>query len=247
MRDGRVSVPVEEGSIDGTLLSPQRLVPGVLFVHGWGGNQEQDLKLAEQVARLGCLCFTFDLRGHARTEKQRETISREHNLRDLVAAYDFLTGQERVDKDAIAVIGASYGGYLAALLTAERPVQWLTLRVPALYEDSEWDIPKAKLNRKQLNSYRQMFLGVEANRALRACSQFRGHALVVESERDEIVAHPAIASYVGAFRHVRSLSYRVMEGADHELSTSEQQKDYRTIVRSWITEMILKARQGEAS
>lgn len=246
MKDGRVSVPVEASAIGGTLLSPERLVPGVLFVHGWGGSQEQDLKLAAQVARLGCLCFTFDLRGHARTEEQRVTVTRGDNLKDLVAAYDFLVGQESVDKEAIAVIGASYGGYLAALLAAERPVHWLALRVPALYEDSEWDLPKAKLDRMRLSSYRQMFLGVEANCALRACSAFKGHALVVESERDEIVAHPAIASYVAAFRHVRSLSYRVMEGADHELSEPDQQKDYRTIVRNWITEMILKARQGES-
>lgn len=245
MKDGPVSVTVEGGSIDGTLLSPERLIPGVLFVHGWGGNQDQDLRLARQVARLGCLCFTFDLRGHAGSSGLRETVTREDNLEDLVAAYDFLVGQQGVDKDAVGVIGASYGGYLAAILTSKRPVHWLGLRVPALYEDDEWDLPKARLNRRELHSYRQMFLGVEANLALRACSRFRGHALVVESERDEIVGHPAIASYVGSFRHVRSLSYRVMEGADHELSDPGMHKAYRRIVLNWITEIILRARQGE--
>jgi dienelactone hydrolase len=66
-------------------------------------------------------------------------VSREESLRDILAAYDFLAAQPNVDSDSIAVVGSSYGGYLAALLTALRPVKWLALRVPALYKDSEWE------------------------------------------------------------------------------------------------------------
>lgn len=39
---------------------------------------------------MGFVCMTFDLRGHAHTDDQRETASRDHNLRDLVGAYDML-------------------------------------------------------------------------------------------------------------------------------------------------------------
>ena len=48
----------------GTLLAPATELPGILFVHGWGGSQEQDLDRARQAAGLGCSCLTFDLRGH---------------------------------------------------------------------------------------------------------------------------------------------------------------------------------------
>ena len=244
MKDGPVSIRVDGECIDGTLLTPDRLIPGILFVHGWGGSQENDLEVARAVARLGCLCFTFDLRGHARSSQTHETVTREENLRDLVEAYDFLAGHESVDKSAIAVVGASYGAYLAAILTGLRPVNWLALRVPAAYPDEDWHVPKAKLDRARLGEYRQHYLGVDANRALRACAEFGGDALVVESEHDEVVAHPAIASYVGAFRSARSLTYRLIKGADHALSDPACEKVYNAILANWVTEMVLGAREG---
>ena len=61
-RDRRVDIVVDQQHIAGTLISPGKLLPGVLFVHGWGGSQEQYVARARQVAALGAVCFTFDLR-----------------------------------------------------------------------------------------------------------------------------------------------------------------------------------------
>ena len=85
---------------------------------------------------------------------QRESVSREDNLRDVLAAYDVLVGHPAVDPGAIAIVGSSYGGYLAAIASALRPVRWLALRVPALYKDADWDMPKGQLNRDELAAYR---------------------------------------------------------------------------------------------
>src|SRR5258705_6466711 len=92
-----LDIPVEGESIAASLLAPSAAVPGVLFVHGWGGSQEQDLARAREAAALGCVCLTFDLRGHSRTEQQRKLVSREHNLKDLVAAYDLFAAQHSVE------------------------------------------------------------------------------------------------------------------------------------------------------
>ena len=108
-RDEPVYVRVEGEHILGTLISPGSLVPGVLFVHGWGGDQRQYLARAREVAGLGCVCLTFDLRGHAQTQAQYESVSREESLRDVLAAYDFLAAQHNVDSDAMAVVGSSFG------------------------------------------------------------------------------------------------------------------------------------------
>jgi len=126
--DEPVSIRTDQEEIAGTFITPGTLVPGVLFVHGWGGSQEQYLARAREITALGCICLTFDLRGHAQTRLQYETVSRAANLADVLAAYDLLVQRRHVDKTSIAVVGSSYGGYLAAILTSMRPVRWLAMR-----------------------------------------------------------------------------------------------------------------------
>lgn len=239
IREDPITIAVDEGQIAGTLVTPATRMPGVLMVHGWGGSQEQYLARARQIAELGCVCLTFDLRGHAGTRARHETVSRENNLRDVVAAYDVLAAHPAVDPAAIAVAGSSYGGYLGAILTSLRPVKWLALRVPALYMDSDWEMPKRQLHRDyDLVAYRQRLLPAEENRALRACAAFQGDVLVVESEFDQIVPHAVISSYLEACIQAHSLTYRVMKGADHGLTEPACQRLFNSLLVNWVNEMI---------
>lgn len=245
IHDDRVQIAVDEETIEGTIVTPGTLLPGVLFVHGWNGSQEQYLARAREIAMLGCVCLTFDLRGHAGTEPLKDTVSRENNLRDVVAAYDLLAGQRNVDRDAIAVVGSSYGGYLAAILTAMRPVKWLALRVPALYMDNNWEMPKLQLHKDQdLVSYRQSLVHASDNRALRACAAFEGDVLVVESERDQIIPHAVISNYLDACVKPRSMTYRVLKDADHGLTEVTAQRAYTALLVNWFTEMVFGEREG---
>ncbi|MDH0305087.1 MULTISPECIES: alpha/beta fold hydrolase [unclassified Pseudomonas] len=237
-----IELQVEGESIVGTLVSPGSKMPGILFVHGWGGSQQRDLARARQITGLGCVCMTFDLRGHEKTESQRLTVTREQNLDDLLAAYDRLASHPSVDPAAIAVIGSSYGGYLATLLTGCRAVKWLALRVPALYWDDEWNAPKQALDRQRLSSYRLRNLGPADNRALAACAEFAGDVLLVESEQDDYVPHSTLMNYRSAFVSAHSMTHRLVDGADHALSSEESQKAYSAILTAWISEMVVGAR-----
>jgi pimeloyl-ACP methyl ester carboxylesterase len=240
-----IQIDVDEEQLAGTLLTPATAIPGVLFVHGWGGSQERDLTRAREIAALGCVCLTFDLRGHAGTRSQFDTVTREHNLRDLTAAYDLLAAHPSVDPTAVAVVGSSYGGYLAAILTTTRSVRWLALRVPALYKDEEWHVAKRQLDKEVLAAYRRNPVCAEENRALRACAEFKSDVLIVESEHDDLVPHDTIISYLFAFRNAHSLSYRVIDGADHALSEPNCQQAYSSILVSWLTEMVLGSRRTD--
>lgn len=247
-RDESIDIEVDSAHLAGTLITPGNRIPGVLFVHGWGGKQDQYLARARMISALGCICLTFDLRGHALTEAQRETVTRESNLRDVLAAYDVLVRRPEVDPDSIAVVGSSYGGYMAAILTALRPVRWLALRVPALYMDDDWNLPKRQLHKgKELELYRRSLVPAASNRALRACAAFKGNVLIVESEQDIVVPHTVITSYVEACIHARSLTYRVLEGADHGLSEEAGQRAYTSLLVSWMSEMVLGARQARSA
>ena len=237
-----IQIRVEEEVMEGNFLTPRSRVPGVLFVHGWGGSQQRDLARAKGIAGLGCICLTFDLRGHASAEARLSQVTRRDNLRDLLAAYDCLRNHPAIDCDAIAVVGTSYGGYLASILTTLRPVKWLALRAPAIYRDAEWDTPKRQLDKADIARYRSRPIPVAENRALRACAEFHGDVLLVESEHDEHVPHPTIMSYRAAFQQVHSLSHRVIDHADHPLTTTVAQESYTSILVNWITEMVVGER-----
>lgn len=245
---GTLRIDVDEVELAGTVLTPTGGMPGVLFVHGWGGNQQHNLVRAREAAGLGCVCLTFDLRGHADQAWMRQSVTREQNLQDLLAAYDRLASMPQVDRKAIAVVGLSYGGYLAALLTRMRPVQWLALRSPALYRDAAWDTPKVQLNRDPgLSDYRRSVLHAAENVALSACSVFEGDVLLVEAGDDVIVPAPVLANYAAAFTRARSLSTYRIEGADHALSEREHQQDYTRCLTAWLTDKIVGRRVALAA
>lgn len=241
--DKKIRIQVGDSSIAGTLVSPQTLVPGVLFVHGWGGSQAQYGTRAHAIAALGCVCLTFDLRGHGGTSQRFASVSRETNLRDLQAAYDKLAAQPHVDRSAIAVVGSSYGGYLGAILTTMRKVRWLGLRVPALYRDEGWRSPKLQLHEQQdLRSLRRRVVPAAENRALRACAAFEGDVLLVESEHDTIIPHEVLVSYRESLSRARSVTARCIEGADHGLTHERDQQAYTQLLVGWLREMLAEAR-----
>ena len=245
VHERKIAITVGERLLAGTLITPGALIPGALFVHGWGGSRQQYLARAREIAALGSVCLAFDLGGHAETERERESVSRESNLADLLAAYDMLAAHPQVDAARIAVIGSSYGGYLAAILTTMRPVRWLGLRAPALYRDSGWGHPKLQLHREQnLEEYRRSVRSRESNRALRACGEYQGDVLIIESEHDDRIPHAVITSYREACTAARSLTYRCLGGADHGLTSDECQQAYTALLMQWLAEMWPDARRG---
>lgn len=244
IREGRVELVVDGQKLAGTLLKPEAPVPGLLFVHGWGGDQDEDLGHAEEIARLGCICFTFDLRGHAESGAAREEVTRQDGLNDVREAYDFLASQPLIDGDAIGVIGTSYGGYLSTLLTLDRPVRWLALRVPALYPDDDWDVPKARLDKDAVRTYREQVHAPRDNRALAACEAFEGDVLIVESGEDDRIPTEVILSYQAAFKRAGSFTHRVIPGASHAMRDPAHQRVYATILMNWLEEMVRASRRS---
>jgi uncharacterized protein len=239
----KVELRVKDRRLAGTVVSPSILVTGVLFIHGWSGNREQYLVRARELASRGCVCLTFDLYGHAQTASYLGCVTREDSLQDVLGAYDCLVNLPLVDRSAITVIGSSYGGYLAAILTALRPVHALVLRAPALYKDADWNEPKALLDRSELVEYRRSTIAYADNRALGACAEFRGDVLLVESEHDDIVPPAVTANYRTAFANARSLTFRVLESADHGLTEERWQKAYTSLLSSWVGDTLPGARR----
>ncbi len=213
----------------------ERKKPGVLLIHGWESAQDRMFALAELLQTQGFVCMTIDLRGHGTSDGDHTVSSRKEFLDDVLAAYDVLAAHTEVDADSIFAIGSSFGGYLSALMVAERKLKGIVLRVPADYRDEGFATSLYEQRVAWEHSQWKTEPHTKAETAaLRAIHAFQGSVLVVESEQDEIVPHETVRSYGNAAAPNR-LSYVLMKGAPHSITRHpEFQKEFNDLVLSWI-------------
>ena len=131
-RDGVVVEDVSFASgddrVEGYLVAPSSTsaeVPAVVFLHGAGGDREEQLDTAVKLARRGAVALTITAPSGAKTPPAGATG--EELVRwqggtiadDVIAArraFDLLSDDDRVDADRLGLVGWSMGGRLAALV-----------------------------------------------------------------------------------------------------------------------------------
>jgi len=207
---------------------PQAARPAILFVHGQQSSQRGYKDRARLASRdVDATCLTFDLSGHGDDASSYDKYSVFDHLQDVIAAFDYLIRHKDVDRTRVGVCGASYGAYLAALLTAHRPVKRLILRAPSLATDVRFS------NREgQSSAPGQVPDGFDS---LRTLAHFPGDVLIIESQRDEVIPKSYIAAYQRACSHAQ---HEVIPGATHGISAnaSWEQAFVLSIVR-WFRDL----------
>lgn len=92
----------------------------IIFVHGHGGNRQNQLDDAGILVKAGYGALLFDLRNNGQSEGEVTTFGL-YEADDVQAAYDFVTSQPGVDPDRIGLLGQSMGGATALLAAAQIP------------------------------------------------------------------------------------------------------------------------------
>ena len=209
--------------------------PGALFIHGWMSGQDRSFNIAEVLAQKGFVCLTFDMRGHGESEGDIEALTRKEFLQDVTTAYDELAKRDDVDGAKITVIGSSFGSYLATLLSGERAVHQLVLRVPSDYPD-EGFTDRAVFDRlPNLDKWRTQTHEHTETKALTAIHKFQGRMLVVESENDEQIPAATVRNFVNAAPNPKLVTHYIQKGAPHSLKGyPEFTKEYEEIVVEWM-------------
>ncbi|MBM3256723.1 MAG: alpha/beta fold hydrolase [Candidatus Liptonbacteria bacterium] len=234
-----VQIPIGDVQLNGTLFCPEKLegkAPALLSIHGGGkSNQERAFEIAKLLSAMGVIVLTFDMHGHGKSPGELPQLSRKDFLDDCIAAYDFLAAQEKVAKEDITVLGSSFGAYLAALLTKEREVSRLILRVPADYPDEGFETPDVEKAEKEMGTWLAQAKEWKETKTLRALHEFRGKVLLIESEKDEEIPHQTIENFKAAVEEEGQLTYVLMKDAPHSLRDKpELQRELEKIVVDWL-------------
>lgn len=206
----------------------------VLMIHGWGSAQTRNYELATSLCERGFTCMTFDLSAHGESAGRLEALSCADFLSDAINAYDTLVRESRCTD--VAVIGSSFGSYIGAIVTSERAVSKLILRVPADYPDEGFNEVHVggKWSGEKV-TWRGEIRAHDATRALRAVHAYTGPFLLIESELDDVCPHQCIQNYANAVVDQAKLTHWLQKGAPHSLTKyPDLKKEYEAKVLEWM-------------
>ena len=103
----------------------------IVLTHGYGGNQDEMLPVADALHRSGFTVFTYNLRS--------EVTFGANEQDDLISVVDYLSGRPDVDAERIGALGFSMGGATTIIAAAREP------RIKAVVADSAWRTAKSWL------------------------------------------------------------------------------------------------------
>lgn len=101
-----------------SVQSGQRVGPGIVMLHGWGGNASNLLPAAQAMHVAGYTVLLLESRNHGRSDADDHS-SLPRFAQDLDHALDWLRAQDCVDAERLFALGHSVGG-AAVLLCASR-------------------------------------------------------------------------------------------------------------------------------
>lgn len=208
---------------------------GLLVLPGWnddGERQFEDLK--QKLTPAGWVLHRSNIPDASWSAAKRATVSRDHALNQAIEDYMSLGGVRGVSRSRLALLGFSFGAYIATFLASSKPASQLVLRSPAIYPDEGWNVAKENLDKGELRAYRSRVRAHRENQSLRCCADFTGDVLLIDSSEDEIIPPQVIASYERSFSKARSMTRYTIADADHELSEPAWRREYHNVVIEWL-------------
>lgn len=236
----RVTIEAKNYTLNGRLygkIGDHKHGSAILFLSGWKPTRSRlttsSFYAGFSARKRNNICLTVALRGMG-SEGDMNVLSRADYLNDVLAAYDYLANTAGVDRDNIRVVGESFGGYLACILSTMRPVKKMALRVPTDFSNEGFaDIPirtAGKLSREwkeQKHAYTESY-------ALKAINEYKGSLMMVASENDKFVPYQTTENYLAAVNDSSILEYRFIKKASHGMLHPKLQWDYLRTLLQWL-------------
>lgn len=208
---------------------------GVVLCQGYKGKRKRYGLLARDLLSRGLAVLAFDARGSGESDGSGNESIADH-FEDVLAAYDFLKGRPEVDQKRIGILGVSYGGYLASLLTEERPVASLLLDSPAIYEDAWWTRAVGNIANNDIQAFRHEG-DLAGARVLKLLRRYSGPVRIVQHQLDEVVPARVVDAYVSATSQTSLREQIVLAGLGHSM-TEDMAGKFSEIVCEWFADTL---------
>lgn len=230
-------------TLDAAVFYPEQLKaknPAILFVHGWTSDKERSYQYAEALAKLGYICFLFDMRGHGKSDGDIKTFTTKEFLDDVLTAYDFVAELNGVDKNNINAVGSSFGGYLIPLLSEKKKIVNLAMRFPADYPNENFNKIKATFNNRsyEIMKWRRQLKQSGETFALNSIDQFQGNVLILEAEFDDAIPRETIENFKNAVQNKSKLTHILMKGAPHSIKEGKFRDEVERILVDWFKDRL---------
>ncbi|PIZ93136.1 MAG: hypothetical protein COX82_03300 [Candidatus Magasanikbacteria bacterium CG_4_10_14_0_2_um_filter_41_10] len=232
-----VSIPVKSEKLSGLLFTPKSLgvqkLPSILIFHGRGSNKKRYVDRAQALAKKGFITLIFDFRGCGESggDFRKQTIAM--GFEDAEAGFEFLKNQSLCDRNKIGVLGGSFGGYQAALLSSKYSIASLILASPAVYQDEWWGATPESIDSKRIEIYKHQS-GFDKTKAIKAIRKYPGQILIIEHERDDVIPKEIIEAYWQNTLRAKLKEKKVIIGAPHALYEKKFLDRSTQIVIAWF-------------
>ena len=207
------------------------LRPTALLLHGVPGV-EQNLDVAYALRDQGWNCLYFHYRGSWGSEGN---YSFGGALEDVTAATDWVLRQPSVDRERLAVVGNSFGGYLAFAATAADARHRATVSISPLVDPSTVIVSPEIFDEfaVMLNGVGGEELKAQWNSlpAIQTMSDELSAQAVLLITADEDDLFPP-SHYEALAAAVESIVWKRIPGADHVFSATREQLVDTTL--SWL-------------
>ena len=209
--------------------------PTALLLHGVPGV-EQNLDIAYALRDAGWSCLYFHYRGSWGSEGN---YSFSGALEDVTTATDWVLKQPSVDRERLAIVGNSFGGYLAFAATAADTRYKATVSISPLVDPST-----VTVSPEIFDEFAIMLNGVggeelkeqwEALPVIQAMSEaLSSHPLLLITADDDELFPPS--HYDALVADVKSITWNQIPGADHVFSTARKHLVDMTV--AWLLDTL---------
>lgn len=236
-----VSIPLKSEKLSGLLYIPEetsdKKFPSVVIFHGRGSSKKRYMDRGEALANKGILTLVFDFRGCGESDGDFNNQTIAMGYEDAVAGYGFLRNHSMCDKNRIGVLGGSFGGHMAALLSSKFEIKSLVLTAPAIFQDEWWNIVPETMDPGKNGLYKKG-TGFENTKAMLSIRKYTGKILVIQHEKDEIINHGIPEAYFENAINAELKERKIIANAPHALHDQIFIQQSIDIVNGWFTKTL---------